>query len=604
MTSIHKTVAKRGVAHVLLLGGLCLVACRAKVKPSVLEQDLASLTTASELHSNWSIAFGPGLLAFANDTGEPGLFLLDIRHGGQPQKLPTPASWPRVPVLSADGKWIAYHELRPSEMTYERRLFLMDLESKRERNVVDLGEDERVVNPVFSPDSAKLAYLVYKPPRSWSIKILDLRTFAEVVSYPAPDVWRFSWTADGQSIVHHAGHCIEATDLSTLTVRSLFCDPHIQITSTPPQLTSDNRFIAFTVEGADCDHVMTVDLDTGRSRLVDPSECTQLPVWVPGAKVRLAYVALRNGSRVPLLWSLDDDTRAEELGFSPGVTYQMAAEANALYTLASTPLMPRSFWRITLSDPSRRELLYSPIDPGLAERTSTSPSSVRLHSRDGREVPVLVFPPRPMSPKPYPVILWVHGGPREDISPRWYQETSYLASLGVMTVAVNYRGSTGYGNALKKGETDIVGQAEDIRATRDYVGSLPDIDAARVFLLAESSGGGPAAHLLDSDSSEFRGAIQLTGWMLAGFGSAAFPPVLWLHANEPGSEAFGGVVKDARVRGLKIRRVVLPEDGHSLYGSQVRASSLRWIRRFVFPEIEGAWIRRFIFPSVHEALEN
>jgi acylaminoacyl-peptidase len=53
----------------------------------------------------------------------------------------------------------------------------------------------------------------------------------------------------------------------------------------------------------------------------------------------------------------------------------------------------------------------------------------------------------PRSPGPVPAVLSPHGGPHTAFTLGWYPSFAYLTALGYAVLAVNFRGSTGYGEA-------------------------------------------------------------------------------------------------------------------------------------------------------------
>jgi dipeptidyl aminopeptidase/acylaminoacyl peptidase len=71
-----------------------------------------------------------------------------------------------------------------------------------------------------------------------------------------------------------------------------------------------------------------------------------------------------------------------------------------------------------------------------------------IKARDGLEFPVYVT--KPHGKGPWPTVVLVHGGPwLRGWHWRWDPESQFLASRGYLVVKPEFRGSTGYGDALQ-----------------------------------------------------------------------------------------------------------------------------------------------------------
>ena len=72
-------------------------------------------------------------------------------------------------------------------------------------------------------------------------------------------------------------------------------------------------------------------------------------------------------------------------------------------------------------------------------------------ARDGLKIPMYVTLPPHKSDKPYPTILYIHGGPNvRGASWEWERDIQFLASRGYVVLEPQYRGSTGFGHAFFK----------------------------------------------------------------------------------------------------------------------------------------------------------
>jgi dipeptidyl aminopeptidase/acylaminoacyl peptidase len=118
--------------------------------------------------------------------------------------------------------------------------------------------------------------------------------------------------------------------------------------------------------------------------------------------------------------------------------------------------------------------------------------TVRFASLDGFTIPSLLYRPHQATAKhKAPALVWLHGGPATQMRVGYSPHLQYLVNHGFVILAVNYRGSTGYGASFseaadKKHDREPV---FDCIEAKKYLASLPFIDPARIGVLGESYGG-------------------------------------------------------------------------------------------------------------------
>jgi dipeptidyl aminopeptidase/acylaminoacyl peptidase len=95
-------------------------------------------------------------------------------------------------------------------------------------------------------------------------------------------------------------------------------------------------------------------------------------------------------------------------------------------------------------------------DALLAEVRLGAVEDMVFRSKDGAEIHgLIVKPPDAQAGKKYPALLWIHGGPnmQDDHALTFglyplQLERQLLAARGYVVLAVNYRGSSGFGSAF------------------------------------------------------------------------------------------------------------------------------------------------------------
>ena len=129
-----------------------------------------------------------------------------------------------------------------------------------------------------------------------------------------------------------------------------------------------------------------------------------------------------------------------------------------------------------------------------------------------REIPAFIY--KPGGDGPFPVIIYIHGGPEGQYRPSFSSTfQSWVAELGAAVIAPNVRGSFGYGNdylALDDGRKreDAV---KDIGALLDWIESQPDLDASRVAVYGGSYGGYMVLASAVHYSDRLKAAVDVVG---------------------------------------------------------------------------------------------
>jgi dipeptidyl aminopeptidase/acylaminoacyl peptidase len=159
--------------------------------------------------------------------------------------------------------------------------------------------------------------------------------------------------------------------------------------------------------------------------------------------------------------------------------------------LLSSDRTPRDLWIVDLAGGAPRQLTHA-LNPAVAPDDLVDSEVVRYPSGDGLPVPSVLYRPKAASPDhKVPAIVFVHGGPGDQSRRGYSPLIQHLVNHGYAVLAVNNRGSSGYGKTFfhlddkKHGEVDL----QDVVAARPYLASLDWVDGSRVAIMGGSYGG-------------------------------------------------------------------------------------------------------------------
>ena len=117
---------------------------------------------------------------------------------------------------------------------------------------------------------------------------------------------------------------------------------------------------------------------------------------------------------------------------------------------------------------------------------------VRYPSFDDLKIPAIYYKPKQASPQnKVPGLVWVHGGPGGQSRQNYSALIQYLVNHGYAVLAVNNRGSSGYGKTFfqmdnkNHGEKDLM----DCVYGRKYLETLDYIDKDKIGIIGGSYGG-------------------------------------------------------------------------------------------------------------------
>jgi dipeptidyl aminopeptidase/acylaminoacyl peptidase len=180
------------------------------------------------------------------------------------------------------------------------------------------------------------------------------------------------------------------------------------------------------------------------------------------------------------------------------------------------------------STPSSPAELYVGASDGSGASRVTSLNRDLLGSRRIAEVEAISFtndglpveafltiPPaaRGAKPRSIPLIVMIHGGPHGQQGPAFNAKAQAYAGVGWASLMVNYRGSTGYGQAFADAifRDQNGGEARDVLAGVDAaLARYPWLDGARMGIEGTSYGG-QLTNWIVTQTPRFKAAIPAAG---------------------------------------------------------------------------------------------
>lgn len=234
--------------------------------------------------------------------------------------------------------------------------------------------------------------------------------------------------------------------------------------------------------------------ETGRYRVTGINE---------DARTRVTVIDTTNGQQVKLPKLPQGDLR--------GVRFSRSETLMACYINSDTS--PSNLHVINVITGSHIQLTNT-LNPAIKREYLVDGQVIRYKSFDGEKIPAILYRPHGATRNnKVPALVWVHGGPGGQSRHGYSAIKQHLINHGYAVLAVNNRGSSGYGKTffhkddLKHGEDDL----QDCVYGRKYLEGLDWVDGSRVGIIGGSYGGYMVAAALTFTPEAFNVGIDIFG---------------------------------------------------------------------------------------------
>ncbi|HTB94725.1 MAG TPA: S9 family peptidase [Candidatus Sulfotelmatobacter sp.] len=470
---------------------------------------------------------GKTLAFLSSRDGNSQVYLLSM-EGGEAKKLTTLSTGADLFQWSPDGKTIAFTSAVYLDCKDDTCNSKRD-EEKEKSKVKARIYDHLLFRHWDHWNEGKRSHL-FVMPVDGNTSARDLTPTAD---YDIPPDERgeandFAFSPDGKEICYTAvPDKVEAIS----TNGELFLVPVAggeakKITTNPgfdgnPVYSPDGQYIAYHAQltaeyEADRWRVMLYDRKSGKTENLSEGfdrSAANLS-WSPDSKT--IYFLAENETLQPL-YSMEARTGATPKKVVDGFNsaYSFSADGKTLVTERTSLTMPGELY-VAAGDGSGLKQLTHQNDALLATLEMNAPEKFWFEGAEGTKVEAMVVKPPQFTPgKKYPTIVLLHGGPQTMWSDAWgYRwNAEVFSAAGYVTLMINRRGSTGYGQKFTDEITnDWGGRAytDVMKGIDSAIAKYPFIDKTKLAA-AGGSYGGYMADWLATHTDRFKAIVSHAG---------------------------------------------------------------------------------------------
>ena len=426
------------------------------------------------------------------------------------------------PRWSPDGRQIAF--VRDQDGDERFAIWLVDRNGDREQK---LTYDARAMHRdiAWSPDGASIVCVANPGGAGFGIQLIDAVTGdRRPLTEGSSDDARPRFSPDGTTIAFDSRRSTDRTDQDLFLIRATGGEPVRLETrngkpgvSLDPRWSPDGRTLSFTTNVRGRNEIALVDLDgvtpsTPRYLTENPFD-ESLAVWRPDGR-GVVYHHDRDAA-VQLHRVFAASRAATPVADLPGV-YQgqlVGPDSETIVTTFASARRPADVW-VRDGDQVTLRAITNSIGSAIDPHVLVEPSHVRYPSADGREIPALLFVPHAEAVTGTTgAVLWIHGGPTGQHLRWWDPTIQLLANRGLVVLAPNVRGSTGYGRAFQEANRGDLGGGDlaDVMAGADWLAREGIADPSKLGIAGASYGGFMTLFALGRHPDRFQAGVSIVG---------------------------------------------------------------------------------------------
>ena len=500
---------------------LALLSCKQEAKEPTLAETLQSYTIEQML-DNENVgggSFSPDktkLLVHSNRSGIYNLYTVPA-EGGE-----------FTPVTASDSSSVFAISYFPED---ERKLFRMDNNGDEIYHIYLMMEDGSRQDLTPWEGARSLFYRWSEDKKSFyfgsnrrdanymDLYKMDVKTLSPTLIFQNNDGYEMEAISGNEQYLA-LSKSINTND-SDLFLYHLSDGTLVQVNETPSanaaqDFTPDDSALLYTTdEGSEFAYLMKYNIaDGSREKVMERNWDIVGSSFTENGTYRVTYInedaknaieIVETATGKPLELPSLEGMNINSVGFS--------MDESKMRFFAGDSNSPSNLYLLDLESGQVRQLSDA-LNPEIAGEHLVKAEVVRFPSFDGLEIPAIYYQPHQASQEnPAPALVWVHGGPGGQSRQGFNPLIQYLVNHGYAVLAVNNRGSSGYGKTFYQMDDQNHGDKDlkDCIAGKDWLARQTAIDADKIGIIGGSYGGYMTMAALTFAPEEFDVGVNIFG---------------------------------------------------------------------------------------------
>jgi dipeptidyl aminopeptidase/acylaminoacyl peptidase len=277
----------------------------------------------------------------------------------------------------------------------------------------------------------------------------------------------------------------------------------------------NSAFYYTTNEDNQFSHIVKYDIASGKKQTVFTSKWDVMYMYLSENR-KYHVIGINEDGRNTIL--MFDHQTGKQIPFPAlkegrvqGVNIS-PTEKNMIVYVASDRT-PANLWWYNFST-QKMEKLTTALNPEINPDDLVDAEIVRFKSFDDLEIPAIFYKPKQAAANhKVPALVWVHGGPGGQSRAGYSQAIQYFVNHGYAILAVNNRGSSGYGKSFYKMDNRNHGDKDlkDCVWGKKWLAQQAYIDPNKIGIYGGSYGGFMSLAGIIQYPNEFKVGVDLFG---------------------------------------------------------------------------------------------
>lgn len=458
------------------------------------------------------------LLVTSNETGIYNVFALNVDGSGEQQlTFSETESMFAISYFPEDDRFLYSADQGGNEISH---IYMQETDG----TVTDLTPWEGAVSN-FAGWTRDFNYFYFlsnkRDPRFFDGYRMDLESFeAEMIYENTENLTPASFSNTGRYVVLTQDITTSNNEMYLLDLESgemkHISEHEGDATYSPADFSLNDEYLYFlTNEGSEFTYVTSYHLETGKKEVTFRADWD---VWYAYYSYNEKYQVIGINQDARTVVKVIEVATGEELEIPDfegkdisGVS--ISRSENLIRLAAGSPTSPGDLYIHDFSSSSPVRITQT-LNQEISEEDLVAGEVIRYPSFDGLEIPAILYKPHQASKKnKVPALLWIHGGPGGQSRLGFSSLIQYFVNHGYAILAVNNRGSSGYGKTFydldnqRHGEDDLM----DCVYAKEFLAGLDYIDMEKVGIMGGSYGGYMVMAALTFQPEEFAVGVNIFG---------------------------------------------------------------------------------------------